>query len=64
MLMKLRFLERSREEERWGKKYLILKLDGVKMIMVQSKFAGWCKGSTNDSDSFCLGSNPSPAVKS
>ena len=25
--------------------------------------AGLCKGSTTDSDSVCLGSNPSPATK-
>lgn len=28
-----------------------------------SHFAELCKGSTNDSDSFCLGSNPSSAAK-
>ena len=25
--------------------------------------AGWCKGSTSDSDSLCTGSNPVPAAK-
>ena len=29
----------------------------------QFNIAGLCKGSTADSDSVCLGSNPSPATK-
>ncbi len=35
-----------------------------KLFCIIKKFvAGLCKGSTTDSDSVCLGSNPSPAAK-
>ena len=29
----------------------------------QVNIAGWCNGSTSDSDSLCTGSNPVPAAK-
>ena len=33
------------------------------LVAVNFNIAGLCKGSTADSDSVCLGSNPSPAAK-
>lgn len=33
------------------------------MLACKLNIAGLCKGSTADSDSVCLGSNPSPAAK-
>ena len=32
------------------------------LYVVENNIAGLCKGSTNDSDSFCSGSNPDPAA--
>jgi hypothetical protein len=32
-------------------------------VLIDLLDAEWCNGSTNDSDSFCLGSNPSSAAK-
>ena len=36
----------------------------VPLLAPQFNIAGLCKGSTSDSDSLCLGSNPSPAAMS
>ena len=35
----------------------------VQVPLLAPNIAGLCKGSTTDSDSVCLGSNPSPAAK-
>ncbi len=34
----------------------------MEIIYLEFHIAEWCKGSTNDSDSFCMGSNPISAA--
>ena len=43
--------------------YTLIAYRGFESLPLLQYIAGLCKGSTTDSDSVCLGSNPSPAAK-
>ena len=42
--------------------YTLIAYRGFESLPLLQYIAGLCKGSTTDSDSVCLGSNPSPAA--